>query len=508
MSEKRPVGEGGKLTRRELLRRMGLAGGGIAALSAAPLLGACGGNEASPAATRAPGGGPTMAPTAMSGAPTAAPTGPAGQETAADAAAGRTDLGYQARTNVSGAITFWHFWGSPVRRTAIRRIITEFNQVYPNIKVNEQFVPFGDIWTKNIAAVAAGRGMPDVIVEDRPQLRTRGQNKIDVGLGELAQRDKVTGKAFWPFTWEESTLEGAPYGLPYETDIRVLYYNKAAFMDAGLDPKKPPKDWDDLKAYADKLDKKSGNRLERVGFYPLIGSIGLDQWAWNNGGEWVDKQNNPTINAKPNVEALAWIKEWTDRYGKSNLDAFRGTFGQGPQDEFMTGKVAMKVDIQGYTSFLNFYNPKFMTAKEEELQGAEAYGVATIPPAPGKAPASLSGGFALSIPRGSENQEPAWEFVKYLTFRGQASWARDTYGVPTVEQLAKTDPVLKTQPNWNFFVNAMEYGRPAVYNPLYPDMMSVVGPAVDEVLLGRQTPQQALDAAQKKAEQEIARKKG
>jgi multiple sugar transport system substrate-binding protein len=503
MSDFRSTGDGQRLTRRELLRRMGLASGGLAA---AQLLAACGGNGggAKPTATTSTSTStqPTTGPTAATGQPTTA----SGQPTSATGA-GNSDLGYPARTDVAGNITFWHFWGSPTRRTAIRRIITEFGQVYPNIKVNEQYVPFGDIWTKNITAVAAGRGMPDVIVEDRLQLRTRAQNKIDVSLGELAKRDNVTGKEFWPFTWEEATLNGEPYGLPYETDIRVLYYNKAAFMDAGLDPNKPPKNWNDLEAYSDKLDKRSGGRLERIGFYPLFGS-GLDQWAWNNGGEWMDKQNHPTLNAPPNVEALAWIKKWTERYGKTNLDAFKGTFGQGNQDEFMSGKVAMKVDIQGYTSFLNFYNPKFTTAKGEELQGTEGYGVASIPPAPGHKPASFSGGFALSIPRGSQNQEPAWEFIKYVTFKGQESWARDTYGMPTVEKMAKTDPVLQAQPNWNFFVKAMGYGRPGVYNPLYPDMMSLVGPATDAVLLGQKTPQQALDDAQKKAEQEIARRKG
>ncbi len=71
---------------------------------------------------------------------------------------------YATNPDVEGDITFWHFWGSPLRRTAVQRIIAEFNQVYPNIKVTETAVPFSDIWTKNLAAVAAGSGMPNVIV--------------------------------------------------------------------------------------------------------------------------------------------------------------------------------------------------------------------------------------------------------------------------------------------------------------------------------------------------------
>ncbi len=388
-----------------------------------------------------------------------------------------------------------------MRRNAIRRIVGTFKQQYPGIKVTETFVPFGDIWTKAIAAVAAGSGMPDVLVEDRPKLRDRAKNNIDISLGDLAKRDRVTGDAFWPFTWEEAVVNGQPYGLPYETDIRVTYYNKAAYKDVGLDPEKPPQNWDDLWAFADKLDEKgSDGKLQRIGFYPLF-FMGLDMWAWNNGGEWQDKDYNPTLNAKPNVEALEWIKKWTDRYGKSALDAFRATFGQGKQDGFMSGRLATEVDIAGYTSFLNFYNPSFTTKDKQNL----GYGVSSIPPAPGHKPASLSGGFALSIPRGSKQIDAAWEFIKYAVFVGQASWARDTYAIPTIMEVAKTDPTLNADPNWRFFMEAMSYGRPAVFNPYYPNMLSELDPATNDVLAGRKTAQEALDAAQKKAEAEIAR---
>jgi multiple sugar transport system substrate-binding protein len=439
-------------------------------------------------ATSSPGGAATGSPAAS-----ASPSG--GQQGAPS---------YIAHTDVAGEILFWHFWGSSIRRTAIRRVIAQFNQMYPKIKVNETFVPFSDIFTRALAAVAAGKGMPDVLVDDRTQLRTRAKNKIDNDLADLAKRDKVTGDSFWPFTWEESVSNGDPYGLPYETDIRVLYYNKAALKDAGLDPETPPKNWDDLATYADKLDQKDGNKLTRIGFYPLIGNIGLDSWAWCNGGEWQTKDFEPTMNDPKNVEALAWIKKWTDRYGKSNIDAFKGTFGQGNQDEFMSGKVAMKVDIQGYTSFLNFYNPSFKTKDGQDA----GYGVADIPPAPGNKPASFSGGFAMVNPRGSQQTEAAWEFIKYMSFVGQASWARDTYAMPTVESVAKNDPVLNAQPNWPFFVKAMDYGRAGVYNPYYPTMMGdLLGPAVDDVLVRNKTPQEALDNAQQKAKQEVDKNK-
>jgi len=503
----------GTLTRRQILKWGGL----VAASSLSTLVIACGGGGTSTAtvvpATAAPstGGVASVAPTvAATRAVATASSATAGVASATvggastPSASGAATSAYQMRTNVRGNIDFWHFWGSPVRRNAIRRIIGEFGAVYSGIKVNETYVPFGDIFTRLLTTVAAGSGMPDAIVDDRSQLRARAANQIDTSFADLAKRDNVTGEAFWPFTWTETIANNEPFGLPYETDIRVLYYNKAALADAGLDPEKPPTNWDELTASADKIDQKDGDKLVRIAFYPTVGNIGLDTWGWCNGGEWQTSDNTPTINRAENVAALTWMKTWADRYGVSNFNAFKGSFGQGNQDEFMSGKVAMKVDIQGYTSQLNFYNPKFLTKDKKDL----GYGVAAIPPAPGHKPASFSGGFAITNPRGSKNHEQAWEFAKYLAFVGQAGWARDTYAMPTVEKMAKTDPSLNADPNWKFFVSAMDYGRPGVFNPNYPTMMSdVVTPAFDDVTGKNKSPQQALDDAQKKAEQEIAKNK-
>jgi multiple sugar transport system substrate-binding protein len=415
------------------------------------------------------------------------------------------ELPYTANTSLSGEIEFWHFWGSQLRRTAIRRAIALFNSVYPDIKVSETFVPFGDIWTRNLAAVAAGSGMPDVIVEDRPQIKDRAKNDIDISLGDLAQRDGVTGDKFWPFTWEEATTtDGVPYGLPYETDIRVLYYNKAAFSDAGLDPNTPPANWDELATFSDKLDVRDGD-LKRVGFFPTYSNIGLGDWGWSNGGEWQDADFNPTLNAPENVAALEWMKTWAERYGYDDWTALQSTFGSGTQDGFMSGQVATRVDVQGYTAVLGFFNSQFKTKDDENL----GYSVAKLPPPAGKQPAALSGGFALSIPRGAKNVDQAWEFIKYMAFVGQQSWARDTYAMPTIEEMAKTDPVLQASPNWPLFVEAMGYGRAAVYNPYYPAMMSDLIPnATEAALSGDKTPQEALDEAQKKAEEEVSRNRG
>jgi hypothetical protein len=78
--------------------------------------------------------------------------------------------------------------------------------------------------------------------------------------------------------------------------------------------------------------------------------------------------------------------------------------------------------------------------------------------------------------------------------------------MPTIQEMATTDPVLLASANWQFFVDAMGYGRAKDYNPYYPAFVSdLLPPAQLSALSGDMTAQEALEDAQGKAEEEIDR---
>jgi|GEM_PF-344073 len=441
----------------------------------------------------------TAAPSGSTDSPTAAPAGGTGT------AAGGVTL----NTDVSGTIEMWHFWSSPLRRTAIQRVISVCQAKLPNITVNETPKPFGDIWTANIAAVAAGSGMPDVIVEDRPQLVQRAADQIDMNLAEYAERDGIDGSQFWPFTWNEATVDGDPYGIPFETDVRVLYWNKQAFEEVGLDPEKPPTTWDELLAYADKLDKKNEDgSWARIGFHPDLGNAGWNLWARTNGAELV-QDGLPAVNDPKMVETFEWIKSWYDRYGGYDaVQEFRSTFGAPPNDAFMSGKVAMIADINGYASVLNFYDPRVEVVKADGTTERQRLGVG-IGDLPYSASygktASWSGGFALSIPRGAPNPDAAWEFIKCATGPdGAASWSRDTFAMSANVQAAN-DPALIGDKRWQFFLNAMEYSQGTTVVPAYANWGTEIDQRREAILKGDRPAQEALDEAQQVIDSELGR---
>jgi multiple sugar transport system substrate-binding protein len=399
---------------------------------------------------------------------------------------------------VSGDVEFWHFWGSPVRRTAIRRVVAICQEELPNIRVTEVFRPWGDIWTANIAAVAARAGMPDVIVSDRPQLPRDAVEGIYQDLNELAERDGITGERFWPFAWEQSLYEGEVYGVPHETDVRVLFYNRSLLREAGVE--EPPTTWEELWEVADALDVQNADgSYERIAFHPLHGNVGPDLWVMTMGHEWV-QDGRPVVDDPAVAETLEWIKSWIDRYGGwAELQRFLAQFGAPPNDAFMAGGVVMKVDVAGYHSIMTFYDPRITLADgtSERLEWS-----ASLPPY-AQEPATWSGGFAFSVPTGVTDVEAAWEFIKCATSTmGQASWARDTYAIPT-DVGAANDPALMADPIWQFFIEAMDHSKLVPFVPEYPNWQEQLNQRYERIWTGELDVQQALQEAQAAIDQTI-----
>src|SRR5699024_5225851 len=84
-----------------------------------------------------------------------------------------TDYGSEeAEEGEKIVLDFWTYWGSEQRRPVIDKIIEDFNNSQDGIEVKHTYVPWGDIWTKNLAAIAAG-DPPDVIINDINTVKLR-----------------------------------------------------------------------------------------------------------------------------------------------------------------------------------------------------------------------------------------------------------------------------------------------------------------------------------------------
>lgn len=408
--------------------------------------------------------------------------------------------------DVSGDLELWHFWASPVRRNAIRRVIAICQEKLPNITVTDTVKPFGDIWTANVAAVAAGSGMPDVIVSDRPTLPRDANDGVYMSLQEWADRDGVTRDQFYDWSWDQTLFEDQTYGIPHETDVSVLFWNKNLFEAAGLDPERPPETWDQLWEYADALDVQNPDgTYQRIAVFPLW-NRGVDIWQYTNDADMIAEDGTVQINNPNMVETLDWIKQWVDRYGGwQALSDFNAQFGAPPNDNFMANGIAMRVDIFGYNSALEFYRPRADVDNDgiDDEDPRMDWGIGLLPHDEDADPGTWSGGFSMSIPNGAANPEAAWEFIKCATgAEGQSSWARDTQAQPT-NLAAANDPVLQSNPLWQVVDDALSVSTGGVYLSEYPNWSEQLIQRLESVWLGDVTSQEALDETQASVESEV-----
>ena len=305
-------------------------------------------------------------------------------------------------------LDFWTFWGSEPRRNFIEHIVEEFNNSQDEIHVNHTYLPWGDIFTKNLASIAAG-DPADVIVNDINTVAQRAEKNQNTNLTEfINQEDDTFSEKYYENLWNATLFEGESYALPFTTDTRLLYYNKDIMEEVGLDPEQPPTTWAELQEMAMKMDVKNGDNYDRIGYVPRYGVQG-DFYYMNATGHgfWDFENNVPTINNPEGIAALDWVVDYENQYGSDTLNAFTAEFGNQQADPFMNGKIGMMIKEGTHYSQIAAYAPDLN------------FGVTTVPEFENSTGGTTSwgGGFVVEIPYGAEHPAESWEFIKYLTDR-------------------------------------------------------------------------------------------
>jgi ABC-type glycerol-3-phosphate transport system substrate-binding protein len=305
------------------------------------------------------------------------------------------------------------FWGDPPTAGSNQRMdqINAWNAKYPNLKVN-----FGATRTTGqgveavqaiLAAVAAGTP-PDVVDFDRFQTPAFAVKGVWQALDDLMKRDKFDTNRFAPLIIPEAKgiTDGKWYALIRSTDNRLIYWNKEAFQEVGLDPEKPPATWDELRQFALRLNKRGGPLgFERIGFHTEEGQSHYHIFAWQNGGSFQTPDGKKgTLPLGQNQEALQWMTDlMRDLGGWASLKTFRDSWGRDAQQAFLVGQLAMVYQTNNYVTTIARFRPDMKL------------GVAQPPvKKAGDKPLTWSGGFGYNMIKGTRHVDEAWEFMKWL----------------------------------------------------------------------------------------------
>ena len=277
------------LSRRAMLRNSSLV---IASAAGAVLLAACGGST--PAAPAAAPAKPAEGKPAEAAKPTQAAAAAAPAKPAATA---------------PGEISFWTM---ETTEDPTRKMLTDAAEQFAkekNIKVNVEFVTWGDAYSKYLATFEANNppdaGQHSPITPVTFQVANRTADVTDL-VKELGQDD------FYDAVQKDVQKDGKFYGVPWFSEIRVLMYWKDMVQEAGVNP--DFKSWDEWLA-----GLKATTKGEKYGL-AMRGFKGWGQFSQTlavaNGGGSISKDGKTILNTKETVDAVTW---WTDLFLKHKV---------------------------------------------------------------------------------------------------------------------------------------------------------------------------------------------
>lgn len=459
------------------------------------ILAACAGQTAAPAATQAPAA-PTAAPA------TAAPA--AGATLAPTPTEKPGILGLSTPTADQTVVHYWHNFGVGLAAEVHTKQIQAFLTANPKYAVDVQYVPTraGTQLSDKLIAAISGGDPPEAARFDRFIVTSWASRGFLTDLTDLAKRDGVTQEKFIKEGWLEATYKGKVYAVPFDTDLRGLYYNKKAMQTAGLDPNKPPTTIEELDAAAEKLTIKNGAKLSQLGFIPWALQGSLYTYGWIFGGEFYDPAKDViTLDHPQIVKALEWMVSYAKKYNVDTIDQYAQAFGNNEQNPFVAGLLATASDGDWEVANFNKYMKPEMKDQWDFVPYPKAQG--------GPAQVTWGGGWATIVPKGSKQLDGAWAFSKYLGVDAAAMYAIETTHIPVYlpayDDLEKNKD--KFDPRWQKFWPLKSVARFRPNLPVGQELWTAQSDAADLARHGKEEPAAVLSRLNKSVNDAYAKVK-
>lgn len=392
------------------------------------------------------------------------------------AACGGTDNDATPTSTVlSGSITFWHAYSADSQevKTLNEVIIPGFKALHPGVDVKQVAVAYDQLHQKLITS-AAGGDLPDVVRSDIawvPELAKLGVlEQLDASMSDY---QTLAAKTF-PGSLATNKYQGKYYGLPLDTNTRVLMYSEAALAKAGVTA--APTTFDELTSLATKL---AGTGTFAFADNGLSGWNVLP-WIWSAGGDITDADYTKATGYLNSPASVSGVQLLFNLYQSKQLPGIilGGTGGTPTSDGLATGKYATILDGPWMYPIFAAAHPDF-TLKVGQV------------PAGAGGSISVVGGEDVVVTKQSKNKALAEEFVRYLLSE-QAQLAMVKVGQMSV---LKDLDVASVNANYTPFVRQLQTARPRPPVPSWPKIDDLLQKKLQQAFKGSLTVQQALDQA-------------
>jgi ABC-type glycerol-3-phosphate transport system substrate-binding protein len=387
-------------------------------------------------------------------------------------------------------VIFWHAMAGDLK-DVLEKIVSKFNEGRTKNRIILRYQgEYGNLKNKITSALRAG-APPDMAQMYEAWTAyynsEKGRESL-LPLNDYMARDakEINVADIYPVMLEDNTFDGQVYSFPFNKSFPCLFYNKALFLKAGLDPAKPPATWTEFAAAGRKIRaiQDAAGKQTKWGW-----AFNVDPWIFccmvlQNGGKLAE--GDTKIMPLDSKEMLQAIRYYMDAIDGSEPFAYRSN-GREFQNDFISQRVGMIVTTCVSRSFMID-------------QISFDLGMAPLPQ--GDVKKSIMSGTNIGIFAKSpkEKQEVAWEFIKFFTSTDQqAFWAMSTGYVPVRKSSVESPAFRKFLEKSNHPMAAIDQLPIATFEPraqAWADIRDQLNRALLLSLLKKRTPEENLEKVQ------------
>ena len=375
----------------------------------------------------------------------------------------------------------WAFWGDPWEVEINEQVIEVFERDHPDIKIETFHRSWNDYFKEVRSKLDKGEQVADVLFWS--------QAPIDVpkgyfmNLAPLIKAEDYEMDDFYEGLLTQYRLsDDAIYGLPRDSDTKVIFYNKRIFNRANVDFPKSGWTWDDLRETS--LAIKEAGVIDYSFAYEVNNWWMI--WMWQNNNPVFDDKLFPTRSflGEPSAsEAVQFLADLT------NVDKVTPPYEVLKSSEelarlFQEEKVAMVFGnhalVPAFSQIDNFEWDVVGLPRKERA-------------------ANLAAGAGYFIAANTEHPDEAWTFLKFLGGpKGEPIFTEAGLAVPSRRSVAESEIFMKPRAAYNIhtFLEEVEIGEA---DPAFPGANEITNLMNEEVLVpvwqGEQSAAEALQAA-------------
>ena len=408
-------------------------------------------------------------------------------------------------TTTAGPVTIdlWHL-ETVANQTTLQGLIDRFNASQDEVRVRPVFQGnASEVVLKVLTSLRSGDvpALVELVEADAQVMVDSGgitpvQEFIDAEEYDLSDYDE---KAVGYYTVGDKLQ-----ALPLAISVPMLFYNKVAFREVGLDPEKPPTTLDDVRAYSEKLLKVDGaGNVVRSGIAIEISPWWVEIVLGEHGDLFVNNENGrdgrateAVFNGDAGETLFRWWDEMIDRGLAFNVG--RNPSGADALMAVASGRAAMAPSSSQALRSV-------MDVLERGIEGVEL-GVGPFPFVAGGdgKPGMGSRGLWIMNRKSEAEQLAAWTFSKWLAEpEQQAEFFAGSGYLPvrvSAYDLEASKAVLAKYPQYQTPMDEF-VGAPATPAKLgallgpFNQVREIVAQSLEEMLLGGKDPVEALDDA-------------